>query len=75
MRNYVTNTSDKSKFTALVLCLLGGWIGLHHFYVGRISRGLIYLLTGGLFFIGVALDLIAILLGSFKDNVGVPLRR
>jgi TM2 domain-containing membrane protein YozV len=75
MRNYVKNTSDKSKFTALVLCLLGGWIGLHHFYVGRISRGLIYLLTGGLFFIGVALDLIAILLGSFKDNVGVPLRR
>ena len=31
MANFVTNTSDKSKKTALWLCILGGIFGLHHF--------------------------------------------
>jgi len=73
MAQYVTLTSDKHKFTALILCILGffGLGGLHRFYVGKI----LWLLTGGLGGIGTLVDLITILLGSFRDNTGTPLRQ
>lgn len=74
MANYTTVTSDKSKKTALILCILGGFFGLHQYYVGKISTGLLYTCTGGLFLVGWALDLIKIATGSFKDNAGAPLR-
>lgn len=74
MSNYVTNTSDRSKNVAFWICLFGGIFGLHLFYVGRVSKGVLYLFTGGLFFIGWFIDLISILLGVFRDNVGAPLR-
>lgn len=74
MANYMTMTSDKSKKTALLLCVFGGLIGLHHFYVGRIGRGILYACTGGLIIIGWVSDIIAISTGSFRDNAGAPLR-
>lgn len=74
MANYVTNTSDKRKTTALLLCLIGGMFGLHQYYVGRIGKGLLYTFTCGLFGIGWAVDIIKILLGTYTDNVGAPLR-
>jgi len=75
MANYVTETSDKSKTVALILCLLGGFIGLHRFYVGRIGSGFLYMFTLGGFFIGVMIDFFNIILGNFRDNVGAPLRK
>lgn len=77
MAQYVTVTSDKRKLAALLLCLIGfcGIGGLHRFYVGKVGTGLLWLLTGGFFGIGTIVDLISILLGSFRDNVGMPLRR
>lgn len=74
MANYVTNTSDKRKTTALLLCLIGGMFGLHQYYVGRIGKGLLYTFTCGLFGIGWVVDIIKILLGTYTDNVGAPLR-
>jgi restriction system protein len=76
MAQYVTGTSDKKKGTALLLCCLGflGLGGFHYFYVGRIGKGLLYLCTAGLFFIGTIIDLVVISTGGFKDNVGAPLR-
>lgn len=74
MANYTTVTSDKSKKTALILCALGGFFGLHQYYVGKIGTGLLYTCTGGFFLVGWALDLIKIATGSFKDNAGAPLR-
>lgn len=72
--NYVTQTSDKRKSTAFWLCLFFGFFGAHLFYVGRIGRGFLYACTGGLFIFGWIVDIFAITNGSFRDNVGVPLR-
>ncbi len=75
MANYVTNVSDKSKKKALKLCIFGGWFGIHQYYVGKIGTGILYSLTLGLFFFGWIIDIIKIAVGSFRDNVGAPLRK
>ena len=76
MANYVTQTSDKDKKTAAILCACGflGIGGLHYFYVGRIGKGVLYLCTFGFFLIGTIFDLVSISTGGFRDNVGAPLR-
>lgn len=74
MSSYVTATSNKHRKTALLLCLFGGFLGLHQFYVGRIGRGLFYVLTVGGIFILPTIDFFKILFGTYTDNVGVPLR-
>ena len=75
MTHYVTNTSNKSRLVALLLCIFLGEFGAHRFYVGKIGTGLLYLFTAGLFGIGWIIDLVKICLGSFRDNVGEPLRK
>lgn len=77
MANYTTISSDKSKKTAMTLCLIGflGIGGLHDFYVGKIGAGLIKLLTANWFFIGTIIDLIKIASGGYLDNSGQPLRQ
>ena len=74
MANYVTNTSDKKRMTALLLCIFFGWFGAHRYYVGKIGTGILYTFTAGLFGIGWIIDIFKILLGTFRDNVGAPLR-
>lgn len=74
MSNYVTPTSDKKKRTALLLCIFGGFFGLHYFYVGRFGRGILCILTVDFFMIGWLLDIGQILEGRFRDNVGMYLR-
>ena len=59
----------KSKWVAFFLCLFLGIFGAHKFYEGRILFGIIYLLTGGLFRIGVIFDLIILIL---KPNPYYP---
>lgn len=71
---YVTNASDKSKSKALKLCIFGGAFGLHYFYVGNYGKGLLYLFTFGLCGLGWIADTFKIMNGSFRDNVGAPLR-
>jgi TM2 domain-containing membrane protein YozV len=45
---------------AYLLLLLGGLLGLHKFYLNRPAWGVVYLLTGGLFVIGVLFDLVTL---------------
>ncbi len=54
----------KSKWVAVVLCLFLGWFGGHKFYEGKMGMGILYLLTAGLFGIGVVVDLIILLFKS-----------
>ena len=74
MTTFVTNSSDKSKTAALILCILGGLFGLHYFYVGRWGRGLVALFTFNFFMIGWIADIFTILNGKFQDNIGNYLR-
>ena len=74
--NVNSNTAGyihKKKWTAFWLCLLLGYLGAHRFYVGKAGSGIVWLLTGGLFGIGWAVDLIMILCGGFRDKAGQPL--
>jgi hypothetical protein len=61
------------RSTVLLLCLFLGWLGVHRFYLGKRTTGRVYLLTGGLFFAGVIVDLILILLGALEDEFGRPI--
>ena len=45
MSNFVTNTSHKSRKTALLLCIFGGLLGFHYFYVGRFWKGVLFFCT------------------------------
>ena len=65
---------QKSKWVAFALCLFLGYFGAHRFYVGKTGTGFIYLFSAGIGFVGVAFDLIAILIGSFRDKAGMPLK-
>ena len=51
----------KNKWVAIALCVLLGFLGAHKFYEGKAGMGVLYLLTGGLFFIGVIIDFIVLL--------------
>ena len=77
MANYVTNTSDKSKKTALILCILLGWIPVvcnaYYWYVGR-RGGILRAITANYALIGFVMDIVRIATGGFRDNVGAPLR-
>ena len=55
----------KNKWVALILCLFLGFFGGHKFYEGKAGMGILYILTVGLFGIGVLMDFIVLL---FKPN-------
>lgn len=73
-KQYVVQTSDKSKKTALLWCIFGGIFGAHHFYVGNYGKGVLYACTFGLCGVGLIGDIFKITNGIFRDNVGAPLR-
>ena len=50
-----------NKWVSFWLCLLLGVFGAHKFYEGKPMMGILYLRTMGLVFVGVVIDLIAIL--------------
>ena len=45
---------------AWVLLVFLGWLGLHRFYQGKIFTGILYVLTFGLFGIGVVYDVLTL---------------
>ena len=55
----------KNKWISFFLCLFLGVFGAHKFYEGRILLGILYIFTGGLFVIGIIIDLIVLI---FKPN-------
>ena len=73
--NYTTITSNKSKKTTLILCICLGFFGIHDFYLCKIGKGLIKLITFNWFAIGYIIDIIKVASGNYLDAVGQPIRR
>lgn len=59
--------SNKSRLVAFLLCYIFGMFGAHRFYVGKNVTAIFYILTFGLFGIGLLVDTLMIILGKFKD--------
>jgi TM2 domain-containing membrane protein YozV len=67
--------SERSRGVALALGFLGGFFGLHRFYVGKTGTGLGMICTlGGLGFWWLY-DIILLATGEFRDAEDLPLRR
>tara|TARA_B100000809_G_C14630286_1_gene348280 strand:+ start:155 stop:385 length:231 start_codon:yes stop_codon:yes gene_type:complete len=64
---------NKSKTTAILLCLFLGGIGVHRFYLGYTLFGVIQLLTLGGLGIWALIDLVRIITGGIKDSEGKDL--
>ncbi|MCB0539327.1 MAG: NINE protein [Bacteroidetes bacterium] len=56
----------KSKTAAYLLWFFLGAFSAHNFYLGKVGKGILYLLTGQLFGIGWIIDLF--LISSMVDN-------
>ena len=44
-----------------MLCIFIGYYGAHKFYEEKIGMGVLYLFTGGLFFVGWIIDIFVLL--------------
>ena len=66
--------SPKSRLVALLLCFFLGVLGIHRFYVGKTGTGIIWILTFGALGIGILIDFIMIIVGSFTDKSGAFLK-
>ncbi len=62
--------SDKDWLITFILCFFLGYLGLHHFYCGKVGKGILFILTGGLFGIGILVNLILIVMKRYKDSEG-----
>lgn len=71
---YENGKSPKNFGVTLLLSLFLGMFGAHHFYSGRILKGILYLFTFGLFYIGWFIDVILIILKKYKDSKGRIIR-
>ena len=60
--------SDRSRLAAALLCFFVGVLGVHRFYVGKVGTGILQLVTFGGFGIWALVDLILILVGTFRDK-------
>jgi hypothetical protein len=62
--------SDSSRLAATLLCAFLGVLGVHRFYVGKVGTGVLQVVTFGGLGIWALVDLIIILVGSFRDKQG-----
>jgi len=63
-------TGSSRWIVFVLLCLFLGVLGVHRFAVKRYRSGILYLITAGLFGIGVLFDLVSLFINRFKDNRG-----
>jgi len=75
--SYDSNKSDKNTIVALLLCCFLGGFGIHNFYLGKIKKGIIYLVLNfvlsGLIWIVCIYDAFKIAYGKSTDSKGYNL--
>ena len=69
-----SDVSPKNGLVVLLLCIFLGTLGIHRFYVGKVGTGILMIVTLGGLGIWVLIDLIMIIVGSFKDKQGLPVK-
>ena len=70
-----TDASDKEWLICLLLNFFLGYLGVHRFYSGHIIIGVVQLCTFGMCGVWTLIDFILILIGSYTDAQGRPLKR
>jgi TM2 domain-containing membrane protein YozV len=66
--------SSRSWLTALLLCFFLGVVGAHRFYTGKTGTAILMIVTCGGAGVWTLIDLIMIIVGSFKDSEGLPVK-
>ena len=70
-----TNQNDNNRWIiTLLLCWFLGVFGIHRFYTGHTGIGIAQLLTLGGCGIWAFIDFIIIIVGSYKDADGNPIK-
>jgi TM2 domain-containing membrane protein YozV len=72
--NLIPQVRTKSWTTSLLLLVFLGGFSAHRFYNGKVGTAILQLLTLGGFGIWLLIDYIMIILGTFTDKTGTPLR-
>lgn len=65
-----TKPEGKSQLVALLLCIFLGYIGIHRFYLGYTTIGILQIITLGGCGIWALIDLIRIITGDLKPKDG-----
>ena len=62
----------REVWVTYLLWFLFGYIGVHKFYLNKFGMGILYILTGGLFFIGLLIDLFTIpsQVRKYNESIG-----
>ena len=71
----IVAVSERSRTVALVLGVVGGWAGMHRFYVGKTGTGVCQLLTLGGIGLWWLYDMVLIVAGEFRDEDDLRLLR
>ncbi len=74
MNEAVIEKSEKGFVPTLLLAFFLGGLGVHRFFVGKIGTGILQLLTLGGLGIWALIDVVMIIVGSFKDKAGLPVK-
>ena len=48
----------RNKWVAVFLCLFSGFLGIHCFYEKKYTKGIVYLFTFGMLYVGWITDLV-----------------